>query len=90
MLLVEIGEAIVRQQLNDLSLKNEYIKTKLDMLEELREKAKIKEEVCKQRAAHRYNAKVRSRNIQKGDLVWQITGNARKDPVDGKFEPNWE
>jgi len=47
MLPVEIGEATIRRQLKDLSLNNECMKTELDLLEELREKARIKEAVCK-------------------------------------------
>jgi len=89
MLPVEIGEATIRRQLKDLSLNDECMKTELDFLEELREKARIKE-VCKQRAARRYNAKVSPTSFQKGDIVWRMTGDARKNPTDGKFAANWE
>jgi len=41
MLPVEIGEAIMTQ-LRDLSLNSECMKIELDLLEELREKARIK------------------------------------------------
>ena len=47
MLTVKIGEATTRRQLRDLSLNNECMKTELDLLDELREKARIKEAVCK-------------------------------------------
>jgi len=90
MLPVEIGEATIRRQLRDLSLNNKCMKIELDLLEKLREKAKIKEEVCKQRAAHRYNAKVNLRSFQKGDLVLRIKGDARRNPTDDKFAANWE
>jgi len=90
MLPVEIGKATIRRQLTDLSLNDECMKTELDLLEELREKARIKEEVCKQRATRRYNAKVNPRSFQKGDLVWRMTGDARKNPTDDKFAANWE
>jgi len=90
MLSVEIGEAIIRRQLRDLSLNNECMKTELDLLDELREKARIKEAVCKQRLARRYNAKVKPRSFQQGDLVWRMTGDARKNQTDGKFAANWE
>jgi len=90
MLPVEIGEATIRRQLRDLSLNNECMKTELDLLDELREKARIKEAVCKQRAARRYNAKVNPRNFQQGDLVWRMTGDARKNQTNGKFAANWE
>jgi len=41
MLPVEIEKATIRRQLRDLSLNCECIKTELDLLEELREKARI-------------------------------------------------
>ena len=69
MLSVDIGEVTIRRQLRDLLLNNECMKTELDLLDELREKARIKEAVCKQRVARRYNAKVNPRNFQQGDLV---------------------
>jgi len=47
MLPVEIREATVRRQLKDLAFNDECMKTELDLLEELREKAKIKEEAYK-------------------------------------------
>lgn len=46
--------------------------------------------MCKQRATHKYNAKVKPKTFQKGDLVWRIIGNARKDATDGKLAQNWE
>jgi len=88
MLPVEVGEAMIRRQLKDVTMNEECMKTKLDLLEELREKAKINEERCKQRVARRYNAKVRPRTFQKGDLVWRMTSSARKDVANGKFAPN--
>jgi len=42
MLPVEIGEATIRRQLRDLSLNSECMKTELDLLEKLKEKARIK------------------------------------------------
>jgi len=90
MLPVKIGEAIIRHQLQDLALNNECMKTELDLLDERREKAKIKGDAYKQRVARRYNAKVKPRNFQKGHLVWRMTSNVQKDAADGKFVPNSE
>jgi len=87
---VDIREATIRRQLKDLALNDECMKTELDLLEKLREKAKTKEETCKQRVSRRYNAKVRSRSYQNRDLDWRMTGNAWKDAADSKFPPNWE
>ena len=46
-----IWEATTRKRLKDLVLNDECMKTEFDLLEELREKAKIKEEACKQRVS---------------------------------------
>jgi len=64
------------------------MKTELDLLDELREKARIREAVCKQRAGRRYNAKVNPRSFQQGDLFWRMIGDARKNQTDGKFAAN--
>jgi len=60
----------------------------LDLLNELRDKSKIRETACKLRVARRYNTKVRPRSFHKGDLVWRMHNNARK--ADDKFSSNWE
>lgn len=39
MLLVEVGEATLRRQMDDLNINGDCMKTELDLLEELREKA---------------------------------------------------
>jgi len=90
MLPVEVGETTLRRQLNDLKLNKECMKTDLDLLEELREKARLREEVGKQHAARRYNSKVKLHTFQPRDLVWRMTDDARKNPAEGKFAPNWE
>jgi len=90
MLPVEVGETTLHRQLNDLKLDEECMKIELDLLEELREKARLREEVGKQHAARRYKSKVKLRTFQPRDLVWRMTGDARKNPAEGKFAPNWE
>jgi len=90
MLQVEVGETTLCRQMNDLKVNEECMKTELDLLEELREKARIREEADKQQTNQRYNFRVKSRTFQPGDLVWRMTGDARKDPTEGKFAPNWE
>jgi len=56
----------------------------------MRDKPKVREEVCKQRAARRYNSKTKSRSFQEGDLVWRMRGESRKPTTEGKFSSNWE
>jgi len=88
MLPVEVGETTLHRQLDDLKINEECMKTELDLLEELREKARIQEEACKQQTSRRYNSKVKPPTFQTGDLVWHMTGDARKDPIHDKFAPN--
>jgi len=90
MLPIEVSEPILRRQIEDWSVNNECLKAKLYLIEELREKAKIREEAVKRRACKRFNAKVRPRTFSEGDLVWRMRTDARKDPAQGKLAPNWE
>jgi len=43
MLSVEVGEATLRRQLSDLKLNEECMKTEIDLLDELWDKARIRE-----------------------------------------------
>jgi len=88
MIPVEVGEPSIRRQLFDVSLNKESLAVGLDLLNELRDKSKIREAACKLRAARRYNSKVQPRSFQQGDLVWRMRSNARKS--DDKFSSNWE
>jgi len=72
----------------DLDLNKESLLVDLDLINELKDKSRIREKACKMRAARRCNSKVKPRNFQKGDLVWRMSSDARKD--DGKFSSNWE
>ena len=62
----------------------------MDLIEELRERAKIKEEAVKRKTSKRFNAKVKPRSFNEGDLVWKMRIDARKDPQQGKLASNWE
>ncbi|RDX70895.1 hypothetical protein CR513_49817, partial [Mucuna pruriens] len=54
----------------------------LDLVEEARE------QTCKQRAARRYNTKIRPRDFRENDLVWTMAGEARKRREEGKLTAN--
>ena len=90
MLLVEVGEPTIRRGLHDLKVNEECLRTELDLLQESRDKAKIREEACKRIVARRYNSKTKPKAFQEGDLVWRMKGEARKIPAEGKFNANWE
>jgi len=88
MIPVEIGEPSLHRPMLDLDLNREGLLVGLDLINELRDKCRIREEACKIRAARRYNSKVKPRSYQKEDLVWRMRSDARKDG--GKFSSNWE
>jgi len=88
MISVEIGEPSLRRQTLDLDLNKESLLVGLDLINELRDKCSIREEACKIRAARRYNSKVKPPSFKKGDLVWRMRSDARKD--DEIFSSNWE
>ena len=58
-----------------------------DLIDEVRESARIREVAAKQRLAKRYNLKVRQRGFQEGDLVLKKITDPKKK---GKLVPNWE
>jgi primase-polymerase (primpol)-like protein len=59
----------------------------MDVIDEVREQAHIKEFAAKQRAARRYNSKVAPRDMKGGDLVLkQVVVPTRIE----KLFPNWE
>jgi len=88
MIPVEVEESTLRRQIEQMDLNNESLMVNLDIINELRDKAQIREQASKVRAARRYNTKVKSRRFLPGDLVWRIRNEARKH--EGKFSANWE
>jgi len=88
MIPVEIGEPSLRRQMLDLDLNKESLLVGLDLINELRDKCRIRDEACKMRVARRYNLKVKPRSFQKEDLVWRMCSDAGKD--NGKFSSNRE
>jgi len=49
----------------DLNLNKESLLVGLDLIDEFRDKSRIREEACKVRAARRYNSKVKPRSFQR-------------------------
>nr|KYP32782.1 Pol polyprotein [Cajanus cajan] len=90
MIPVEVGEPSHRRMTFDSTQNSEALQTDLDLVDEIRECARIQEEVCKIRAARRYNSKLKLRSFREGDLVWRAVGEAQKEISAGKFAANWE
>ena len=83
-----VGEPTLRRRPQSMELNDESLAVNLDLTNELRDKARIREEVGKVRAARRYNTKVQPRSFRLRDLVWRLWSDARKH--EGKFLANWE
>ena len=86
MIPVEVAEPTIRRQMFDLTLNEESLAVNLDLVRKFRDKSRIQEVACKIRASRRYKTKVWPKSFQKGDLVWRMRNNARKN--EGKFSSN--
>ncbi|RDY02419.1 Tf2-9, partial [Mucuna pruriens] len=84
---VEIGEPSPRTALFDPTTNEEELRANLDLLQETREIAHIKEYAVKARAARRHDRRTIHRDFQEGDLVLRkVTMTAEKN----KLTPRWE
>nr|KYP75181.1 Retrovirus-related Pol polyprotein from transposon 17.6 [Cajanus cajan] len=90
MILVEIGEPSFRRAHFDEANNGAELRTNLDAVEEVRDRALVVAEDTKQRYKRRFDRKVKPRVFREGDLVWRAIGEARKDPRQGKLAPNWD
>lgn len=90
MIPVEVGEPSFRRQQFDVDDNTEAMRVDLNIVEEIREKALVNTEACRQRVERRFNSKVKPRSFKQGDLVLRATKEARKDPREGKLAANWE
>ncbi|KAK2356969.1 hypothetical protein QL285_094283 [Trifolium repens] len=85
---VEIGEPSRRtQQPLDEEMNDEALREELDLVEEIRTGASLKEATLKQKVAARHDTKVIPREFDVDSLV--LRRNA-KDSHEGKLAPNWE
>nr|KYP34315.1 Retrovirus-related Pol polyprotein from transposon 412 family [Cajanus cajan] len=90
MIPVEIGEPSFRRAHFDEPNNEAELRVNLDVVEDVRDRAQVVAEATKQRYKRRFDSKVKPRELREGDLVWRATGEARKDPRQGKFAPNWD
>nr|KYP56155.1 hypothetical protein KK1_002392 [Cajanus cajan] len=84
-----ISETSHRRQIFNGEQNAQELAADLDLVDELRDEARIHEEACKLQASRRYNTRVKTRSFRAGDLVWRLLGEARKDMLDGKLAPTW-
>ncbi|GJV72022.1 hypothetical protein Tco_1492017 [Tanacetum coccineum] len=85
----EIGMPTIRLAEVDLVQNNEALEISLDLLEERREEAAIREAKSKAKIEKYYNAKVRNTSFKLGDLVYRNNDASRAEDT-GKLCPKWE
>ena len=83
---VEIQENSPRFQNFVVEESIEERKVNLDLLDEVREEAKIKVEAFKRRVEYKYNSKLRPRQFQVADLVMR---KAHPYQLENKLSPKW-
>jgi len=65
---------------------NEERKVNLDLLDEVREEARIKDEALKKRVEYKHNSKLKPRQFQVADLVMR---KAHPYQLENKLSPKW-
>ncbi|XP_072086570.1 uncharacterized protein [Arachis hypogaea] len=87
MIPLEISQESIRTYIDN---QDEARRTELDIFEEVRDIATLKQRATQQTIARQYNKSVKSRSFVKGDLVLRKTEAARKPPSHGKLAANWD
>ncbi|GJY17642.1 reverse transcriptase domain-containing protein [Tanacetum coccineum] len=85
----EIGMPTLRTTEVDVVRNDEALEVNLDLLEEKREQAAIREANSKRKMEKYYNAKVRNTSFKPGDLVYR-NNDASNMEQGGKLGPKWE
>ncbi|GJX66585.1 reverse transcriptase domain-containing protein [Tanacetum coccineum] len=88
-ILAEIGMPTLRTVEVDLGQNNEALEINLDLLEERRGEAAIREAKSKAKMEKYYNSKVRNTSFKPGDLVYRNNDASRAEDT-GKLGPKWE
>ncbi|XP_025647999.1 uncharacterized protein [Arachis hypogaea] len=87
MIPLEISQNSIRTYIDN---QDEARRSELDIIEEIRDIAALKQRAVQQAIARQYNKSVKSRSFVKGDLVLRKTETARKPPTHGKLAANWD
>ncbi|XP_034218177.1 uncharacterized protein LOC117629710 [Prunus dulcis] len=87
---VEIGEPSYRTESFAPKENEEAMSLSLDLLEEHRAQANLRNEAYKQRVSRYYDSRVRPRSFRIGDWVMRKVSLATKDTTEGTLGPSWE
>ena len=88
-ILMEIGMPTIRVEIPEKA-NAEAIDKDLDTTEELREAATVRIASYLQRLVNLCNRRVKPRIFLLGELVLRRVFENKANPIDGKFQPNWE
>ncbi|CAL9028106.1 unnamed protein product [Prunus brigantina] len=87
---VEIGEPSYRTKTFAPRANEEALALSLDLIEEHRAQANLRNEAYKQRVSRYYDSRVRSRSFRIEDWVMRKVSLATKNPTEGTLGPSWE
>ncbi|XP_034202328.1 uncharacterized protein LOC117617156 [Prunus dulcis] len=87
---VEIGEPSYRTEAFAPKQNEEAMSLNLDLLEEHRAQANLRNEAYKQRVSRYYDSRVRPRSFRIGDWVMRKVSLVTKDTTEGTLGPSWE
>ncbi|GKV36000.1 hypothetical protein SLEP1_g44186 [Rubroshorea leprosula] len=87
---IEIGVPSFRVTHFDEGRNGQLLRENLDLLDDLREEARLRTLVYKQKIANFYNKRVRPQTFKVGDLVLRKAGLTGFETRFGKLAPNWE
>ncbi|XP_038986795.1 uncharacterized protein LOC120112114 [Phoenix dactylifera] len=86
---LEIGLPSSRVEHFDASSSSSQLRNNLDLVEEVREAARVRMAKYQQRTAQYYNARVKIKSFKEGDLVLR-KAEASQPTEQGKMAPNWK
>nr|XP_025607235.1 uncharacterized protein LOC112698023 [Arachis hypogaea] len=87
---IEVGIPTARAELYDEQQNLIARNAELDLAEEDREIAAIKQRAQKKIMERKHNRRVKPRTFKEGDLILRRTEEARRPPAHGKLAANWE
>ena len=87
---IETGFPTLKTQSFNSSNNDELLERSLDLIEERRESAMVQLAYYQHKLKQGYDAKVKLRPLEPGDLVLRKVLSTTKNPAWGKLGPNWE
>ena len=90
MLPIEVEIPTIRTQIYDQDSNHTQLEETLDLIEEKKEEAQLRNADYQQRTIRYFNKRVRDRKFGMGDLVLRRIFLATRDPAVGVLGLNWE